>query len=80
MGVGSRVQPHKYKLKKETNDDYFRHLKKSGTPECHMSMTSHFNVIKKCGQKVSNQDEVYHDKQIDSVKNPYNKIRRNSNS
>ena len=36
-------------------------------------MTSHFNVIKKCGYEVSKKYGVYYDKQIDSVKNPYKK-------
>ena len=36
-------------------------------------MKPHFNVIKKCGQKVSKQGDVGYDKQIDSINNPYNK-------
>ena len=70
MVIGDRVQSHKDKIKKETDNDNFRHLKNPGTPEGHRSMISHFNVIKKCGQKVSNK---CYDKQTDSVKNPYKK-------
>ena len=53
MGIGARVQSHKAKINKETKNDTFRRLQKPVTPEGHMSMTSHFNVINKCGQKVS---------------------------
>ena len=37
------------------------------------SMTSHFNVINKFGQKVSKEGGVDYKKQTDSVKNPYKK-------
>ena len=73
MGVGSRVQSHKDKLKKETKYDTFRHLLYPGTPEGHRRITSHFNFIKKCGQKVSKKSGVDYDKQTDSIKNPYKK-------
>ena len=58
MGVGARVQSHKSKPKKEINEDNFRRLQKSGTPESHWSMTSDFNVTNKCGQKVSKKGDV----------------------
>ena len=67
------MHSHKDKLKKETNNDTFRNLWKPGTPEEHRLMTSHFNAIKKCGQKVSNKGDVYYGKQTESVKNPYKK-------
>ena len=53
MGVGYRVKSHKNKLKKENSYDTFRPLQKPGTPEGNRPITSHFNVINKCGQKVS---------------------------
>ena len=71
MGVGARVQLNKDKLKKEINNNTFRSLQKPVTPEVHRSMTSHFNVIKKCSQKVSNKGDVDYDKHTDSFKNPY---------
>ena len=80
MGVGDRVKSHKSKLKKETKDDTFRRLQKPGTHEGHRSMTSHFNVINKCGQKVSKQGDVDYDKHTYIVNNPYKKKRGNSNS
>ena len=36
-------------------------------------MISQFNVINKCGQKVSNQVDVDHEKQMESANNPYKK-------
>ena len=50
MVVGARLQQDKAKLKKETNDDTFRHMNNPGTPQGHRSMISHFNVITKRGQ------------------------------
>ena len=79
MGVGSRVESHKSKLKKETSDDTFRRLQTPGTPEGHRPMKSHFNVIKKCRQKVSKQGDVDYDKHTDSVKKPYNKNEETGN-
>ena len=73
MGVEDRLQPHKAKLKKETNNNTFRCLKNPGIPEGHRSMTSHFNVINKCGKKLSKQVDVDYDKRKDSFKNPYKK-------
>ena len=73
MGFGARVQSHKAKLKKETNNDTLRNIQNPGTPEGHRLMKSHLTVIKKCGQKVSNKGNVYDEKQIDIVKNPYKK-------
>ena len=70
MDIGARVQWHKSKLKTETNDDNLRNIQKLGTPENHRSMTSHFNIIKKCVQKISKKGDVYYDKQTDSAKNP----------
>ena len=35
-------------------------------------MTPNFNVIRKYGQKVSNQSDVDYDKQTAIVNNPYN--------
>ena len=70
MGLISRVKSHKAKLKKYTNYDTSRRIQKPGTPKGHRSMTSHFNVINKCGQKVSNQSDVDDYKQTDSFKNP----------
>ena len=52
------MNSHKAKLKKETNDDTFRILQKPGTPEGHMSMTQHFNVINKCGHRSYKQGGV----------------------
>ena len=62
MGLEYRVQIHKSKLKNETNDDTFRRIQNPGTPQGHMSITSHFNVIKKLGQNKSNQCSVDSDK------------------
>ena len=73
MVLGARVQSQKYKIRKESNHNNFRHLQNPVTPECHMSMTLHFNVINKCGQKVSNKCDVYDDEQTDSVNNPQKK-------
>ena len=73
MGLVARVQSHKAKLKKETNNDNFRHIQKPVTPEGHRSMSSNFNVINKCDQKAYKQGDVYYDKHKDSVKNPYKK-------
>ena len=73
MGIEARVQSHKAKLEKETNGGIFKRLQKPLTPEGHRSMTSHFNVIKKCSQKVSKKYDVDNDKQIYSVKKPYKK-------
>ena len=39
MGLISRVKKHKSKLKKDTNDDTFRPIKKTVTPEYHRSIT-----------------------------------------
>ena len=72
MGIVSRVKSQKAKLKKETNYDYFRHLQNPGTPEGYRSMTSHFNVINKCGQKVPKKGAI--------VRNPYKKKQGNRNS
>ena len=36
-------------------------------------MTSHFNVINKCGQKVSNKGDLDYNKHTDSVNYPYKK-------
>ena len=60
MGIGDRVKSQKARLKKETNNDTFRNLQKPGTPKGHRSMTSHFNIIKKFGQKVSKEGGVYY--------------------
>ena len=70
-GIGARVKSHKAKLKKYTNYDTSRRIQKPGTPKGHRSMTSHFNVINKCGQKVSNKGDLDYDKHADSFKNPY---------
>ena len=53
MRVGARVQSHTSKLKRETNDDIFRSLQKTGNPAGNRLMISNFNIIKKYGQKVS---------------------------
>ena len=45
-----RVNKHKAKPKKETNDDTFRRINKPGTPQVHSSIEAHFNIIKKCGK------------------------------
>ena len=58
MRVGARVQSQKSKLKKETKDDTFMILQKSVTPEVHRSLTPHFNVINKYGQKVPKHGAV----------------------
>ena len=71
MVIGDMTKTHKAKLKKETNDDNLTHIQNPGNPEGHRSMASHFNVIKKCGQKVSKQGDVDCDKHTDSAKNPY---------
>ena len=73
MHVRAKVQSHKDKLKKETNNDTFMRLQNPGTPEGHRPTSSHFNVINKFGQKLSKQGYIYVDKQTDSVKNSYNK-------
>ena len=70
MGFGSRLQSHKAKLNKETNDDTFRCLQNPGTPEGHGSTTPHSNFINKFGQKVYNQGDVDYDKQTYSFNNP----------
>ena len=57
MGLIDRAQTHKSKLKKEANDDTFRRIQKSGTPEYHRSTISHFSVIKKFGQKIYKQGD-----------------------
>ena len=67
--IGTRLQSHKDKLNKEANNETFRCLQNTGTPEVHSSMTSYFNVTKKCGHKVSEQGAVDDDKQTESVKN-----------
>ena len=41
-----------------------------------VQMTSHFNVINKCVQKLSNEGDVDYYKQTDSVKNPTRKMRK----
>ena len=70
MFIGDRVQSHKAKLKKETNNDTFRLIQKPGTPEGHRSMTLQFNVIKKCCQEVSKKGDVDYYKQTDIAKDP----------
>ena len=69
MGIRYKVQSHKSKIKKETNGDTFRRLHNTVNPECHRSMTSHFNVIKKGGKKLSNKGDADYYKHSDSVKN-----------
>ena len=74
MGIGARVQPQKAKLKKEADNDTLRRLQNTGTPEGHMSMTSHLNVIKKCGQKISKRGGVdYKNIQTVSITHTRNK-------
>ena len=73
MGIGVRVQSHKAKPKKGNGDNTCRRLQNPGIPEFHSSITSHFNVIKKFGQKVSKEGNVDYDKHTDSGKNPYKK-------
>ena len=73
IGLGSEVQSHKNKLKKETNNDTSRPLQKPGTLEEHRAMISNFNRINKCGRRLSKKDGVDYVKQTDSIKNPYNK-------
>ena len=51
-------QTHKDKLKKKINDDNFRRMQNPGNPQGHRSMTSHFNIIKKRGDKEYNQGNV----------------------
>ena len=58
MVLRSRLKTHKAKLKKETNDDNSSNMQKSVTPHGHRAITSHFNVMKKRGQKKSNQGNV----------------------
>ena len=70
MGLGARAHTHKSELKKETNDDTLRHTKNPGNHQCHRSMTSHFNTIKKSVHKVSKKGNVNIEKQPDGVKNP----------
>ena len=62
MGIGDRLQSHKDKPKKKTNDDTSRRVHNPGTPEGQSSITLHFNVIKKYGQKVSKKFDVDYDK------------------
>ena len=80
MGIVARLQSYKAKLKKETNDDTSSSLQNPGTPEGHMPITSHFNVINKCGQKVSKKGDVGYEKRTDSVKNLCKKKLGNVNS
>ena len=80
MGLGARLQTHKDKIKKETSNDTFRFIQNPGIPESHRPVTAHFNLINKCGQKVSNQSGVNDEKQTESAKNPCKKILGNSNS
>ena len=58
MGLGAMGQTHKDKLKKKINDDNFRRMQNPGNPQGHRSMTSHFNIIKKRGNKEYNQGNV----------------------
>ena len=58
MGFGTRVQSHKAKLKKETNNDTLRNIQNPGTPEGHRLMKSHLTVINKCGHKASKQGGI----------------------
>ena len=80
MHVRAKVQSHKDKLKKETNNDNLNRIHKPRTPEVNRPMISHFNSMNKCGRKVSNQGDVDYYKQTDSVKNQNNKKRGNMNS
>ena len=73
MGFGARVQSHKAKLKKETNNDTLRNIQNPGTTEGHRLMKSHFTVIKKCGHKASKQGGIDYLKQTNSVKKTYKK-------
>ena len=67
------MRSHKTKFKKEINAYTFKRIQKPGIPEGLREMTSHFNSIKKCVQNLSKQGDVYYDKQIENVKNPYKK-------
>ena len=49
-------------------------IHKTGTPEINMSMISQFNVMNKCGQKVSKQGDVDYDKQLESANTHTRKI------
>ena len=62
MGLVDKVKTHEDKLKKESNNDNFRSMHNPGTHQGHRSMTSHFNVINKCGPNVSNQGNLDSDK------------------
>ena len=80
MCLIDRVHTHKAKLKKDTNDDTFRHKHNPGTPEGHRPITSHFNIINKFVQKLSKQVNVDSDNHSDGVKNLNNITLVNVNS
>ena len=72
-GIGDREKIHKYKLKKETNNDNFSHIQNIETPEGHRYMISYFNVTKKRGKnhkKEYRQGNVDSDKHTEVFKHP----------
>ena len=56
MRVEVRLQNYKLKLNKKTKK--FWRTQKSGTPEIHRYMISHFNTIKKCGKRTPKQGNM----------------------
>ena len=73
MGLGARVNNHKDKLKKDTNNDTLRPMQKPGRPEDRKSTTSHFYVTNKRGKRTQNQGDIDSDKQTQGIKNPHKK-------
>ena len=71
-GIGDREKIHKYKLKKETNNDNFSHMQNTWTPESHRYMKLYFKVTNKFGHKASEQGNVDSDKQNRFINNPHN--------
>ena len=64
MGLEARLQTHRSKLKKESNDNTFRYIKNTGNPEAtgqfhHTSMTSGY-VVRRYPTKVMYMTENRH--------------------
>ena len=51
MGLGTRLQKHKVKIKKYSNGKTFSPMKNSVTPKDDRSMISHFNTISMFDQR-----------------------------
>ena len=68
MDLGDRVHKHKVKLNKYTNSDTLGPMQKKVIPKYHMSMTSNFNVIRRCVQIAPNQVNVDSDQNKQVIK------------